>query len=130
VSDAVVFISHFRVKPGHEAAFRTLWSSAVDALETAKPRTTAFLGYLAEDASALTIVHLFGDAGAMAAHVEGADDRSAAAYEHIEPAGWEVYGAADPAALEGLRAAAAGAGVPLRVEPTPLGGFVRVTPGG
>lgn len=128
MSDAVVFVSHFRVRPGQEGPFRELWGSVVAALEEAKPRTTAYLGYLAEDGSAVTIVHLFPDAAAMAAHFQGADERSAAAYEHIQPAGWEIYGAADAAGVEEIRAAAAAMGVPLRLEPQPLGGFVRSTP--
>jgi hypothetical protein len=125
VSDSVVFVSHFRVKRGHAAAFGDLWSSVVGTLEASKPRTTAYLGYLDADGSALTIVHVFPDAQAMAAHFEGADDRSSAAYEHLEPAGWEVYGEADPAGLAGIRAAATQFGVQLRVDPRPIGGFIR-----
>lgn len=121
----VIFISHFRVRPGHAAAFREFWASGVEGLKTGKPRTTAFLGYLDAGTSAVTIVHMFPDAAAMAAHFEGADDRSAAASEHIEPAGWEMYGAADPAGLDAIRAAATQAGVPFRFVPEPLGGFVR-----
>lgn len=121
----ISFISHFRVKPGHLATFQALWSSVAAGLAADKPRTAAFLGYLAGDGATLTIVHIFPDADAMAVHFAGADQRAVAAYEHIEPAGWEVYGRPHPADLDQLRAAAEGAGVPLIWEPEALAGFLR-----
>ena len=121
----IIFISHFRVKAGHADAFRELWDSVAASLQASKPATTAYLGYLNDAATALTIVHVFPDAGAMAAHFGGADDRAAAAYEHIEPAGWEVYGSPQPESIEMLQGAAAQAGVPLAWQPDGLGGFLR-----
>ena len=125
----ITFISHFRVKAGHADAFRGMWSSVAGSLEGSKPATTAYLGYLSADATALTIVHVFPDAEAMAAHFAGAVDRAAAAYEHIEPAGWEVYGSPRPKSIELLRGAAAQAGVSLTWAPDGLGGFLRVASG-
>ena len=122
---AITFVSHFRVKPGHAEAFRALSDSVSTALAADKPRTAIFLGYLAGDGSTLTFIHLCPDADAMSAHVVGANDRAAAAYEHIEPAGWEVYGRPHPADLDQLRAASEHAGVPLIWEPDALGGFLR-----
>jgi len=124
-SVAITFISHFRVKPGHLDAFRALWSSVADALETAKPATIAYLAYLTAHGTELTIVHVFPDADALAAHFEGADDRAAAAYEHIEPAGWEIYGSPHRDSLAALEAASAATGAPLMVHPDSLGGFLR-----
>ena len=59
-------------------------------------------------------------------HFEGADDRAAAAYEFIEPRGWEFYGKPSEQALEGIRATAARFGVPLVVEPEFNAGFLRL----
>ena len=125
----ITFISHFRVKRGHADAFRAMWDSVSASLEAAKPATTAYLGYLSADGTALTIVHVFPDADAMAAHFAGADDRAAAAYEHIEPAGWEVYGSPHPESIEALQGASAQAGVPLTWAPDPVGGFLRAAKG-
>jgi hypothetical protein len=121
----ITFISRFRVKPGHADAFRAMWDSVAASLEATKPATTVYLGYLNGDATALTIVHVFPDADSMAAHFAGADDRAAAAYEHIEPAGWEVLGSPHPEGIAMLQAAAAQAGVPLRWDADGLGGFLR-----
>lgn len=126
-NQAVVFVSHFEVKPGHLPAFRAMWDSMVIALEGAKPRTATYLGYLTEGGAELTIVHVFPDPAAMTSHVLGADDRSRAAYEHVQPAGWEVYGPAPEEFLTSLGEAALAAGADLVIQPRALGGFLRTT---
>ena len=80
---------------------------------------------MSEGGADLSIVHLFPDADAMLAHVNGADERARAAYEHIQPAGWEVYGAGPDEVVAQLGEAAVAAGVDLSVRPASLGGFVR-----
>jgi len=126
-SEPIVFISHFEVKPGHAEAFRTMWRSVIGQLEASKPATVAQIAYLNDDASRLSIVHVFADADALAAHFLGATERSRAVYEHIVPAGWEIYGRPADEQLAGLRAEAASAGVTLVVEPEVAGGFLRAT---
>jgi len=126
-SSAITFISHFQVKPGREDEFRDLWSAVSAALAEAKPETIGYLGYLAEDGSTLTIVHVFPDADAMATHFEGAGERAAAAYEHIIPAGWEIYGRPHQESLAVIEAAAAQSGAPWSLQPDALGGFLRTT---
>jgi hypothetical protein len=125
-TEAVVFVSHFEVRPGHLPAFRALWDSVVDALERSKPRTASYLAYLTNGGDRLSIVHVFPDPAAMTAHVLGSDERSRAAYEHIQPAGWEVYGPAPEEILAQLGASARSAGVDLVIQPRPLGGFLRI----
>ncbi|HTK45886.1 MAG TPA: hypothetical protein VL749_11105 [Patescibacteria group bacterium] len=122
----IVFISHFAVRPGHAEAFRTMWSSVIGQLESAKPATTAQIAYMDEAGTRLSIVHVFPDPDALAAHFLGSDERSRAVYEHIAPAGWEIYGRPHEEQLAGLRAEATSAGVTLRVEPEAIGGFLRM----
>ena len=126
-NQAVVFVSHFEVKTGHLPAFRAMWDSIVLHLEQAKPRTVAYIAYLTEGGGDLTIVHVFPDGVALTTHVFGADERSRAAYEHIQPAGWEVYGPAPEEFLAQLGDSALAAGVDLVIQPTALGGFLRTT---
>ena len=121
----IVFISHFRVKPGGLDPI-TEMSHTVDAqMEADKPRTLIWLSYLNEDATRVSFLHAFADRAAMDAHIEGADQRSQAAMEHIVPLGWEVYGSPSEAALSSLRQAAESASVPLTNEPNFLSGFLR-----
>ena len=123
--EAVVFISHFRIKPGKLEEIRALFGAMAPQLERAKPRTSAYLAYADEQGEQLTIVHLFPDAEAMDAHFGGAEERSQGAYELFTPTGWEIYGTPSPAVLEQMTREAAEAGVPLTVLPASVGGFLR-----
>src|SRR5262245_26919286 len=104
-----------------------MWGDIIGGLESSKPATSAQEAYLSGDGGRLSIVHVFPDASALAAHFLGADERSRAVYEHIEPAGWEVYGRPAAADLDGLRAEADAAGVTLTVMPEAIGGFLRTS---
>ena len=124
----VFFISHFAVKDGKLEELRRFVAEMGTELQAGKPRTFAYLMYLDDEGTQLTIVHGFPDAEAMDVHFEGSDERSAAAYELIEPRGWEIYGPASDGALEGMRREAAESSVPLTVRPEPTGGFLRLQP--
>jgi hypothetical protein len=126
--EPIVFISHFRIKEGKLDAFRRWFKEGSKGLEAQKPRTLVFLGYLDEDGSRATIVHVFGDAESMDLHVQGAAERSRAAYDYLEPDGTEIYGKPSPAVASMFRQEAASAGS-LTLEPDHLGGFLRVSPG-
>jgi predicted aminopeptidase len=126
-SQPIVFVSHFSVKAGHGAAVRQMWDSVAADLEATRPRTAAYLAFLNEAGDRLSIVHVFPDADAMAAHAQGAGERSRAAYEHFSPGGWEIYGRPHEAELDMMQQGAEAAGVDLSVEPEALGGFLRTT---
>jgi quinol monooxygenase YgiN len=124
--EPVVFISHFGVKEGALDDLRRMSKEATERIREAKPRTVLFLSYLDEEAGRISFLHAFPDADAMDQHFEGADDRAAAAYEFIEPRGWEFYGRPSEQAMEGMRATAAKFGVPLVVDPEFNAGFLRL----
>ena len=127
MSEPVVFISHFRIKEGKLGTLRRTSPEVTSRLEAEKPRTSVFLGFLDADGTEVSFIHAFGDPEAMDLHFEGAEERARAAYESIEPRGWEIYGRPSDAAHEALREAARRAGVPLIVRPTFLDGFMRDT---
>lgn len=128
MTESIVFISHFRIKEGKLDALRALIAEVVAALETEKPRTLAYLHYLDEGGQRWTVAHVFPDAQAMDRHFEGADVRSAAAFEFAEPTGWEIYGPASAEAVATIQAAADVAGVRLEVAPRFVEGFLRSSP--
>jgi hypothetical protein len=128
MSEPVVFISHFAVKEGALAELKRMSGAAVEGLREGKPRTVLFLSYLDDEGGRISFLHAFPNADAMDQHFEGADDRAAAAYEFIEPRGWEFYGKPSERAMEGMRATAAKFGVPLVVEPEFNAGFLRLVP--
>ncbi|TMB58164.1 MAG: hypothetical protein E6J47_00575 [Chloroflexi bacterium] len=128
MAEPVVFISHFRVKEGGDQRLREGWTSIVAQLEPTRPRTLMFELYADGAHDQATIVHVFADADAMDRHFEGADERSRAIYEYIQPTGWEIYGQASPAAVEQMQREAAESGVSLTVQAEPMGGFLRLAP--
>ncbi len=86
-----------------------------------------FLSYVDEHRGVISFLHVFGDADSMDVHLEGADERSRAASEFMVPAGWEIYGRPNAAALAEMRQAAASAGVTLTVESDYVAGFMRTS---
>ncbi len=128
MSEPVVFISHFAIKEGTLVDLRRLSEEVIEHLREDKPRTALYLAYLDAVGTQVSFLHAFPDAQSMDLHFEGADERATTAYQYLEPRGWEIYGRPSEAALESMRRAAAGAGVPLTVVPDHLGGFLRLEP--
>lgn len=129
MSEPVVFISHFRVRDGKMDGLRELQRDVTARIEADKPRTLVFLAYLSDEGTHVSFLHVFADAESMDVHFEGADERSRAAYEYVEPKGWELYGRPSDQALDTLRQAASAGGVTLTVEPNFMAGFLRAEQG-
>ena len=127
--DPIFFLSHFRIKEGQLDTVKQLTSEVAARLEAEKPRTAVFLSYVDGDGGTISFVHGFTDAESMDLHIAGADERSRAAFQYIEPLGWEVYGNPSPEAMETLRRAADSSGVPLARHPEYLAGFLRLEHG-
>lgn len=126
--EPIVFISHFHIKEGKIEALRERTLRATAELKEQKPRTVVFLSYIDEQNGLISFLHAFTDSESMDLHFEGTGERAKAAYEQIEPLGWELYGIPSAGALETLRQAAASSGVSLTVHPEYAGGFLRVAP--
>jgi hypothetical protein len=126
MTEPIVFVSHFRIKEGKLDGLKQLSQEVLGTLEADKPRTTAQLAYLNDAGTEMSFVHVFADANAMDLHFQGAEERSGAAYEFMDPAGWEIYGTPSDAALQMMRQAATSADVALTVQSEYLGGFLRI----
>jgi quinol monooxygenase YgiN len=124
MSDPIVFIVRNRVKPGMLDNFREHYVSSVPRTEAEKPGTLVQLAYVSEDGVEVVIVRVFPNAEALDLQLQGADQRSRAAYQYIEPTAIEIYGAPNPYALEMMNKVA-GSGIPVSIEPQYLGGFIR-----
>ena len=122
----IVFISHFEVKPGHLETITEMSNTVGARMEAEKPRTLVWLNYRNDHGTRLSFLHAFADRAAMDAHFEGAAERSQAAYEHVTPLGWEIYGSPSAEAVSSMRQAANSARVPLTIEPNFVAGFLRL----
>lgn len=126
MSEPIVFVSHFTVRDDKLNELKQQFREVLETLAAEKVRTTAQLAYLDDTGTTVSIVHVFADADTMDVHFQGAEERSKAAYEFMDPAGWEIFGAPSDAALRMMRQAATSAGVALTVQPELLGGFLRI----
>lgn len=126
MSEPIVFISHFTVKDGNLEAIKDLARDVTERLRLEKPRTLLYLSFIDEAGGTISFLHAFADAESMDLHFEGSDQRSRAAYEFLQPAGWEVYGRPSDAAMDVLRQAADAAGVAMTARPDLVAGFLRL----
>jgi hypothetical protein len=129
MSEPIVFVSHFKVKEGRSDNMRDLSNQIARAMEAGRPCTVGFLFYVEQAGTRMSIIHVFPDAESMELHFAGADERSSAAYEYVDPDGWEIYGKPSEAVLEQMRREAASAGVGLDLQPEFLAGFLRLGSG-
>ena len=129
MSEPIVFVSHFSVKEGRLDQVKDLAHAVSADIQASKPQTLVYLSYLDTGQHTISFLHAFADADSMDRHFEGSGDRSRAAYEFIEPRGWEVYGTPTDEALETLRSAATSAGTSLTIQPEYLAGFLRLDRG-
>jgi hypothetical protein len=122
--EPIVLVSESRVRPGMADALRAFLDTGVPHLATAKPQTIALLAYLDDAATTLTIVHVFADAAGFAAHVEGADNRSAAAGELSETIALTIYGTPTTSTLAVIQASTPSS-ASIEVRAHFLDGFLR-----
>ena len=128
MTDPITFISRNRVKEGMFDAFRKHYGTSVPLIESERSGTLVQLAYVDEEATAVAIVRLFPNAEAMDLHLQGADVRSKAAYEFIEPVSIEIYGTPSRSAMDMMKKVA-GSGVDVSINPQFIGGFIRPEPG-
>jgi quinol monooxygenase YgiN len=124
MTDPIVFISRNRVKEGMIDDFRKHYRDSVPSIEADKPGTLVQLAYVNDDATEVAVVRLFPNAEAMDLHLQGADERSKAAYLFIEPTSIEIYGTPGSYAMEMMKKIA-GSGIDVSINPQFIGGFIR-----
>ena len=124
MSEPIVFISHFKVKEGKLDSLLQHNKKVMEQLKANKPGTVAFLPYLNDERTELSIIHVFPDADSFDQHVEGADERAKVAFEFIEPTRREVYGMPSNQILGMLRPPD-GSEITFHTMPQSTGGYIR-----
>jgi len=125
MTQPIVFISHSAIRDGRVEAFRDFIRRGAPELEADKPGTVAFLAYLDDAGSEASIVHVFPNADAMSAHLEGVRERSEEADAFIRTTAYEIYGSPDPPVVQMMRVFAERSGVPLTVHREHVGGYLH-----
>ncbi len=127
MSEPIVFISHFKVKDGNLDGLKQHAQMMVEHIQANKPGTVAFLQYLNEEETELSIVHVFPDAEAYDRHLEGVGERAKGAFEFIEPSRRELYGMPSTQALAMSRPPH-GSRMEFHHKPQCMGGYLRFKP--
>jgi len=120
----IVFIVRNRIKQGSEKEFREFYRDSIPRIEASKPDTLVQLAYIDKAAAEVVILRLFPNSEAMDLHLQGADERSKAAYQFIEPTTIEIYGEPGNFALEIMNKVAV-SGIKISILPQYMGGFIR-----
>jgi quinol monooxygenase YgiN len=128
MSTPIVFISNQRIKPGKLEEYREYYRQVAALTETNKPGTVAHLGYVNEEGTEATIVHVFPDAESMEQHMRGVGKIAQQAGEFMELVSWQIYGRPSNAVLEGMLKIA-GPALTLSIKPQSIGGYIRFKPG-
>jgi hypothetical protein len=121
-----IFIATNRLRPGKLDDERRRVPNLVEFIKANEPRLIAFNEYADEEGTEVAVVQIHPDADSMLFHMELIAERAASAYAGAIEAttSIQVFGTPSDAVIETLRQQA-GAGVPLRVKRSHLGGFSR-----
>jgi quinol monooxygenase YgiN len=125
MSKPIVFISTHKIKPGKLEGFQERNREVARLIQSEKPGTVAFHAYVNEEGTEVSIVHVFPDAEAMEAHMEGVGERARDAADFLEFHRLEVYGRPTEKVLETMKQAP-DSGVTFRIKPEPLSGYLRL----
>ncbi len=123
MSQSIVFISHNTIRKGKLDQLKKMMDVMYPRIEAEKPGTVLHRAYLEADAGQVHFVHVFPDADAMDAHMEGADERVTTADEVIETTAYEIYGRPSDAVLEFL---GQNPSIQMTLRPESLGGYIRL----
>jgi len=102
----------------------------IEHINAEKPGTVAFLQYLNEEGTELSIVHVFPDADAFDRHGEGVAERAKAGFEFIEPISRELYEMPNEKTLAMMTAIRPpdAPEIEFHHKSQPMGGYIRFKP--
>jgi quinol monooxygenase YgiN len=128
MSEPIVFISTHRIREGKLDGFKKHIREGAESMRASKPLTVAFLAYLNQDGTEVSIVHVFRDAEAMDHHMKGVGERANRAAEFLEFQLLEVYGKPSDEVVQMMQKAP-DSGVTFRLSPEYLSGYMRLKSG-
>ena len=124
MSEPIVFISHLKIKGGKLEAFKESSREIFEMMEAGKPGTLVHVGFVNEDGTKLSFIHVFPSAEAMDDHLGGVEDRANKAFEFLDTVGYEIYGTPSGQVMQMMEQFAR-SGITLSVEPDYFGGYMR-----
>lgn len=123
--DCIVMVSRNRVRRGKSGDFAKHYLGSIPRVDEDKPGTLFQAAYLNEEGTEAVILRVFKDGRAMDEHLDGADQRSLSAYQHIKPTAVEIYGSPSIKAMALIRKVV-GDQVLISEYPESIGGVLRL----
>ncbi|MCH8095251.1 MAG: hypothetical protein IIA51_08550 [Chloroflexi bacterium] len=93
MSEPIVFVSRLKIKDSKLEAFKQASREIFEMMEASKPGTLVHLGFVNEDGTNISFIHVYPIAEAMDDHIGGVEDRATKALEFLDTIGYEIYGA-------------------------------------
>jgi len=124
MTDPIVFISRNSVKNGMLEDFRNHYQNSIPPIMAGKPGTLVQLAYYNDETAEVTVVRIFPVAEGLDQQLQGADERSKATYQFIEPTSIEIYGTPSNFAMEMMKKVG-GSGIEAHNFAEFLGGYIR-----
>ena len=90
--EPIVFVSRLKIKDSKLEAFKQASREIFEMMEASKPGTLVHLGFVNEDGTNISFIHVYPIAEAMDDHMGGVEDRATKALEFLDTVGYEIYG--------------------------------------
>ena len=112
MSEPIVFVSRLKIKDSKLEAFKQASREIFEMMEASKPGTLVHLGFVNEDGTNISFIHVYPIAEAMDDHMGGVEDRATKALEFLDTVGYEIYGKPSGQAMQ-MMEQFAGSGITL-----------------
>ncbi len=128
MSDPIVFIARQKIKDGCLEGYKQNFQQVLEFIQPNKPNTIAFLNYINEDGTEATLIQMYPDLESWEQHMQGLSEIAKRSYEFMDVMSFEVYGNPTGTALT-MMTNLAKSGVPVKITPQGIGGFIRLRGG-
>ena len=128
MSDPIVFIARQKIKDGNLEGYKQLFQEVVEFIKPNKPNTIAFLNYVNDDGTEATQIQMYANIESMEQHMQGLGEIAKKSYEFMDVMAFEIYGNPTGAVLT-MMTNLAKSGVPVKIMPQRIGGFIRLQGG-
>ncbi len=128
MSDPIVFIARQKIKEGKLEGYKQNFQEVLKFIEPNKPNTIAFLNYVNEDGTEATLIQMYANIESWEQHMLGLGEIAKKSYEFMDVMTFEIYGNPTGAVLT-MMTNLAKSGVPVKIMPQRIGGFIRLKGG-
>lgn len=128
MSESMVLIARQKIKEGKLEGYEQNFLEVMNFIQPNKPNTLGFLDYVNEEGTEAVLIQIYANAEAMEQHVQGLGEIAKKSYEFMDVMSFEIYGSPTEAYLA-MMSNLAKSGVPVKIMPRNIGGYLRLKSG-